>query len=48
MTPRFMGKGMNNCCPIRPVVVRPGKYDPDDVDFEGVLEVKTVQKSKTS
>ena len=47
LTPRFMGKGMNNSCPIGLVVALPGKYDPD-VDFEGVLEGKTAQKSNTS
>lgn len=43
-----MGKGMNSSCPIGPVLVRPGKYDPDNVNFEGVLEGENVQKSNTS
>lgn len=48
LTYRCMGKGMNDSCPIGPVLVRPGKYDPDNIDFEGVLEGETVQKSNTS
>lgn len=42
-----MGKGLDDSCPIGPVLVRPGELDPDNLDFEGILSGETMQKSNT-
>lgn len=46
--PRCFGKGLDNTCPIGPVLVRPSVIDGDALEFKGVLAGETVQASNTS
>lgn len=45
---RCFGKGLDNTCPIGPVLVRPSELDGDALEFKGVLSGETVQASNTS
>lgn len=45
---RCFGKGLDNTCPIGPVLVRPSVINGDKLNFKGVLSGETVQESNTS
>ncbi|UZJ53623.1 hypothetical protein CBS101457_002943 [Exobasidium rhododendri] len=42
------GKGLDNTCPIGPVLVRPSEFDPFNVNFRGTLNGKVMQESNTN